>query len=199
MPPILIPNCELSPLLILLRGHKSRFFKSLTVTTCWLELPQTAATTRERGLDLRIAGRKVVWPVESGAWLRKRSVGLVEVQGTVGFSRCCPLEWTVCIDATHALSRSRRGSCQTSVAETVPKRSEVTCDLEFRRTHSVHRAPGAECMAQIFLVKLLRTCKSVSVLLRQRAGEWTSHMMRTSGWDTEEILGPTVGSKWVQH
>ena len=133
--------------------------------------------------------------MESGAGLRKRSVGIVEVQSTVGFGRCRSLERTVGIDATHALSRSRRGSRQTSLAETVPKRSEMTAKLKFRRTHSVHRAPGAECMAQIFLVELLGTCESSRILLSQRAGEWTSHMMASA----KEILGPTVGSKWVQH
>ena len=35
LPPILISNCELDPLLIFLRSHESRFLKSLIVTTGW--------------------------------------------------------------------------------------------------------------------------------------------------------------------
>ena len=37
------------------------------------------------------------------------------------------------------------------------------------------------------------------MLLRQRAGEWTGNMVGASGRDAEEILGPSIGSKWVQH
>ena len=143
MPPILIPNCELGPLLILLWSHEPRFFKNLIVATSRLELPQTASTTLMRGLDLHVAGWEVVWPVKGGTGLHLRSVGIIEVQSTVRFGWRCLLKRTVGIDATHAFSRSRRGSCQTPLAETVPKRSEMTANLEFRRTHSVHHASGA--------------------------------------------------------
>ena len=95
-----------------------------------------------------------------------RAVVIVEVQSTVGFGWCCPLKWTVGIDATHAFSRNRRGSSQTSLAETVPKWSELTANLEFRRTNGVHHASRTNRMAHIFLVELLRTGESPRILLR---------------------------------
>ena len=127
-----------------------------------------------------------------------RTIVFVEVR-TVGFTRSFVLKRTVGINATHAISRSRRRSHLTPMANTVPKWSEVTANLIFGWTPSVHHASRTNGMAHVLLVEVLRTCKNPRLLLRQWTGEWTCNMVWTSSMHREEMFGPPVGIKWVQH
>ena len=197
MPPILISNSELDPLLIFLRSHESRFLKSLTFTAGWLQLPQSASATLEWGLDLPVARREVVWPV-----VRVPSMSttmIIEVSRTVGFAWRCLLKRTVGINAAHPISRNRRRSYLTPMASTLSKWSEVAAHLVLGGTHSVHRASRANRMAQVLFVELLRACESSWMLLCQRTGEWTANMVRASTRNVKKMLGPSVGIKRGAH
>ena len=197
LPPILISNSELDPLLIFLRRHETRFFKCLTFTTGWLQLPQSTTATLERGLNLHVARRMVVCPVV--AILRVGTALIVEVRCTVGFAWRCLLKQTISINAARTISSTRWRSYLTSLDNTVPKWSEVTTHLILRWTHSVHHTSWGNGMTQVLFVEHLRTCESYWMLLCQWAGEWTGNMVRASSRYVKKMLGPSVGIKWVQH
>ena len=198
MPPILISNRELDPLLIFLRSCVSRFFKNPIVARAWLKPPEATSSTWIGRFKMHVARREMVWPVECGARLHVRTVVLVVVCSTIGFSWRCLLKRTIGINTTHSFSRSWRSTNRTSMSKTVPNVSEPSIHLIFRRTHSVDAASRDDRMAEVLFLKLLRTCECSGVLLRQRAGEWAGSMV-SSRSSCEESFGPPVAIKWVQH
>ena len=139
----------------------------------------------------------MVWSMVSMP--RVRSIVFVVVGCTVRFTWSFVLKRTVGINATHAISRSRRRSHLTPMANTVSKWPEVAANLILGWTHSVHHASRADGMTQVLFLEVLRTSESSRKLLRQWTGEWTGNMVRASSMYREEMLGPPVRIKRVHH